>query len=137
MRAFGISDPGPVRRVNEDAFVSDEALSLFAVADGMGGHNAGEVASRLALEALHGFVQRSDASTECTWPCGIERNLSLTGNRLKTAVFLANRRVYRAAESHEDYTGMGSTIAGVLLDGERVAVAHVGDSRVYVLRGRS
>jgi protein phosphatase len=136
VRAFGISDPGPVRRINEDAFVSDEALALFAVADGMGGHNAGEVASRLALEALHGFVQRSDASTECTWPCGIERDLSLTGNRLKTAVFLANRRVYRAAESHEDYIGMGSTIAGVLLDGERIAVAHVGDSRVYVLRGQ-
>lgn len=135
VRASGLSDAGPIRKTNEDSFVADAALGLFAVADGMGGHAAGEVASRLALEAAHGFILRSNDSAEFSWPCGIDRHLSLDANRLKTAVHLANRRVFRAAESHDDYTGMGSTIASALIRDGRVAVAHVGDSRVYLLGG--
>lgn len=131
MRAFGVSDAGPVRKVNEDAFVSIPSFGLFAVVDGMGGHAAGEVAARLAIEATQAFIQRSHDSEEFSWPCGIDRQLSIDGNRLKTAVHLANRRVFRAAESYDDYTGMGSTIASVLVGVTRVAVAHVGDSRVY------
>jgi serine/threonine protein phosphatase PrpC len=131
VRAFGLSDTGPVRKVNEDTFISDPEFGLFAVADGMGGHAAGEVASRLAIEAAQAFIRRSRDSMEISWPCGLDRQLSLDGNRLKTAVHLANRRVFRAAESHDDYTGMGTTIAAVLIGSTKVSIAHVGDSRIY------
>jgi serine/threonine protein phosphatase PrpC len=129
--ACGVSETGP-RRSNEDSFVSDAALRFFAVADGMGGHAAGEVASRLALEAAAAFLKRSDGTTEFSWPCGIDRDLSYEGNRLRTAIFLANRRVFRAAESHDDYTGMGTTVAAGLISDGRLSVAHVGDSRAYL-----
>jgi len=135
VRGFGVSDVGPVRKVNEDAFLADDEFGLFAVADGMGGHAAGEVASRLVIEAAQAFIQRSHDARECSWPCGLDRQLSLDGNRLKTAVHLANRRVFRAAESHDEYTGMGSTVASVLIGGPKVSIAHVGDSRVYSYAG--
>lgn len=131
--ACGVSDAGRVRKTNEDAFISDGALNLFAVLDGMGGHRAGEVASRLALEAIDTFIKRSSQDTDFTWPYGIDDALSLDGNRLRTAIYLANRRVFRAAESRDDYTGMGTTVVGVLADRSRMAVGHVGDSRGYVL----
>lgn len=122
-----------MRRTNEDSFVIDEALQLFVVADGMGGHNAGEVASRLAVEAIVGFIRRSGHDADFTWPCGIDPALTFDGNRLKTAVHLANRRVFRAAESSDDYSGMGTTVASVLVSGRRMVVGNVGDSRVYTL----
>jgi len=131
VRAFGVSDRGPVRKVNEDAFLAADDCGFYAVADGMGGHAAGEVASRLALDAAEAFIRRSHETTEFSWPCGIDCQLSFQGNRLKTAVYLANRRVFRAAESHDDHIGMGSTIAAVLVGAATVAIAHVGDSRVY------
>jgi PPM family protein phosphatase len=134
-RGFGVSDPGPVRKVNEDSFLCNDELQLYVVADGMGGHSAGEVASRLAVEAMAAFMRRSHGSEEFSWPCGINPKLSYDGNRLRTAVFLANRRVFRAAESHDDYTGMGSTIVAGLVSGNRLSAAHVGDSRLYVARG--
>lgn len=133
--ACGVSDAGRVRKSNEDAFISDADLNLFAVADGMGGHRAGEVASKLALEAIDTFIKRSSEDTDFTWPYGIDDSLSLDGNRLRTAIYLANRRVFRAAESRDDYTGMGTTIVGSLVNRSRVALAHVGDSRLYVLAG--
>jgi protein phosphatase len=117
--------------VNEDAFLLDVDQRLFAVADGMGGHNAGEVASQLALEALAGFVRRSATDTDLSWPYGVLPDLSFLANRLRTALHLANRRVFRAAESHDDYTGMGTTVVAALVDGARAAIAHVGDSRIY------
>ena len=131
LSAYAATDPGPVRRVNEDAFVLDADQRLYAVADGMGGHNAGEVASQLALEALTGFVRRSSTDTEMSWPYGVVAELSFLANRLRTALHLANRRVFRAAETHDDYTGMGTTLVAALVDGARAAIAHVGDSRVY------
>ena len=135
LHAAASTDAGPVRRTNEDKFLLAHELSLFAVADGMGGHHAGEVASKLALESLAGFIRRSLDDADCSWPYGIEPNLSMAGNRLHTAISLANRRVFREAESHDDYTGMGSTVAAVLCVGAVAVVGHVGDSRAYLFRG--
>ena len=98
VEAFGISHPGLVRKTNEDGFICDEQLRLFAVADGMGGHSAGEVASSLALEAMAGFIRRSHDNSDFSWPYGVRPELSLGGNRLRTAAHLANRRVFRASE---------------------------------------
>jgi protein phosphatase len=137
LEAHGLSDPGPVRKSNEDSFISDPALRLFVVADGMGGHSAGEVASGLAVETIAGFIRRTEADEEFSWPYGIESGLSFSANRLRTAVHLANRRVFRAAERYDEYTGMGTTVVGALIAGARLAVANAGDSRLYVFgKGR-
>jgi PPM family protein phosphatase len=134
VRACGVSDVGRVRKTNEDTFVSDPEIRLFAVADGMGGHGAGEVASRLAIEAVTAFISRSAEDTDFSWPYGIDQTLSMDGNRLRTAIYLANRRIFRTAESNDDYNGMGTTIVGLLVNGSRMSVGHVGDSRLYLLR---
>jgi serine/threonine protein phosphatase PrpC len=133
IRACGMSDAGRVRKTNEDTFVSDPEVRLFAVADGMGGHSAGEVASRLAIEAITGFIRRSASDTDFSWPYGIDQTLSFDGNRLRTAIHLANRRVFRAAESTDDYSGMGTTIVALLVNGSQLSIGHVGDSRLYLL----
>ena len=132
LRAIGLSDVGRFRKGNEDAFACVDELQLFVVADGMGGHSAGEVASRLALEAMVGFVRRSSNGDEFSWPYGIDPDLSFDANRLRTAIQLANRRVFRAAEGHDDYTGMGTTIVSALISGRTLVVGHVGDSRLYL-----
>ena len=134
LRAFATTDRGPIRRTNEDAFVIDDELGVLIVADGMGGHAAGDVASRLAVEAIVGFLKRSHGEHEYSWPYGIEPHLSLNGNRLRTAIHLANRRVFRAGESHDEYTGMGTTVVCALIAGHQMIVGHVGDSRLYLLR---
>jgi PPM family protein phosphatase len=132
--AGACSDRGPVRRINEDSYLINAETGLLVVADGMGGHAAGEVASRLAVEAVAGFIDRSHGETEYSWPYGVDPTLSLQGNRLRTAVHLANRRVFRAAEGHDDYTGMGTTVVALLVGSRYITVAHVGDSRVYLLK---
>ena len=133
IQACGISDTGRVRKSNEDKFISDPEFRLFAVADGMGGHSAGEVASRLAIDTLHGLIRRSAADTDFSWPYGLDKTLSFDGNRLRTGVHLANRKVFRAAESSDDYSGMGTTIVCMLVGDGRISVAHVGDSRLYLV----
>jgi serine/threonine protein phosphatase PrpC len=132
VEAYGLSDAGPIRKSNQDRFVSDTALRLFLVADGMGGHSGGEMASSLAAETIIGFIRRTDEDAEYSWPYGIEPGLSFLGNRLRTAVHLANRRVFRAAERYDEYTGMGTTVVAALISGTRLAVANAGDSRLYL-----
>jgi len=132
VKAFGLSETGPVRHMNEDCFVSAEDLRLFVVADGMGGHAAGEVAARVAVESIQNFIRRSHETTDFSWPYGIDPTLSYEANRLKTAVSLANRRINRLAEDHDDYLGMGTTVVCALLSDGHLIVAHVGDSRLYV-----
>jgi protein phosphatase len=129
-----VSDVGRVRKTNEDAFVADLDVSLFCVADGMGGHDAGEVASALAIDAITAFIRRSAGDTDFSWPYGIDRSLSYDANRLRTAIHLANRRIFRTAENNDDYNGMGTTIVGAIVSGDRMAIAHVGDSRLYLVR---
>ena len=132
MRAFGLSETGPVRHMNEDCFVSAEDLRLFVVADGMGGHAAGEVAAKLAVESIENFIRRSHETTDFSWPYGIDPTLSYEANRLKTAVSLANRRINRMAENHDDYLGMGTTVVCALVSHGQLVIAHVGDSRLYI-----
>jgi protein phosphatase len=132
IEAFGLSEIGPVRPINEDCFISAEDLQLFVVADGMGGDAAGEMAARVAAESIERFIRRSQETTDFSWPYGIDAKLSYEGNRLKTAVNLGNRRIHRLAENHDDYLGMGTTVVCVLLAGRQMIVAHVGDSRLYV-----
>ena len=136
IRACGVSDIGSVRATNEDLFVADLGLQLFAVADGMGGHNAGEVASRLAVDAMTEFIRRSaDQAASLVWPYGTDPALSRDANRLRTAIQLANLTIFRAAESDQAYTRMGTTIVGLLVDHSRVVIGHVGDSRLYLVAG--
>ena len=138
IRSFAISEVGPVRANNEDCVLSDDALALYVVADGMGGHAAGEVAAHLAVEAIQDFIRRTQSSDDdITWPHGIDPNLSAAGNRVRTAIQLANRSIYDTAQRQADYHGMGTTVVCALATGATVTVGHVGDSRLYLLtRGR-
>jgi serine/threonine protein phosphatase PrpC len=130
LSAYGATHPGR-RASNEDALLVEPALGLFVVADGMGGHKAGEVASRIAVEAIREFIQDSRAP-DITWPYGLDPTISLNANRLRTAVRVANGRVLEASEQRADYTGMGTTVVAVLAIGDRLVFAGVGDSRVYL-----
>jgi len=134
LEAFGLTDVGRRRKLNEDNFLVDTETNLYAVCDGMGGHNAGEVASKMAIETLGAFIQKSHKEKEITWPYGLDVNLSFDGNRLKTAIKLANKRVYKAADNREDYTGMGTTVVAMLVSGKTLTIGSAGDSRCYLFR---
>jgi serine/threonine protein phosphatase PrpC len=103
------------------------------VADGMGGQAAGEVASRTVVDAIADFIRRSHEAEDHSWPCGIDASLTAAGNRLRTAIYLANRSVFQLAESNDDYLGMGSTVVCAMIDGNRLTIGHAGDSRLYLL----
>jgi len=126
------SDVGRKRKGNEDAHSVDSEHKLFVVADGMGGHAAGEVASRVAVEAINEFVALTAGNDEITWPFGLDETISYDGNRLKTAIRHANRRVLEATHERADLEGMATTVAAVLVDRDVANLAHVGDSRIYL-----
>jgi serine/threonine protein phosphatase PrpC len=126
--------PGAVRTINEDSASWDPEMLFLVVADGMGGHNAGEVASGLAVEAASAFLQKSASTDDFTWPFGVNPKLSFGANRVTTAAKVANRRVFRASEERTEYTGMGTTLVLALVEGAHVTFANVGDSRLYTMR---
>ena len=128
--------PGTVRTINEDSSLLEPDLGVVAVADGMGGHNAGEVASQLALDTIRSFLKKSASGDDITWPFGFTPTLSFAANRLMTAIKIANRRVFRASEERSEYTGMGTTVVAAVLEGARLAYSGVGDSRIYSFDGR-
>ena len=134
VKACGLSDVGRARSHNEDCFGIDPELQMFVVADGMGGHNHGEVASRIAVKAIQEFVEET-ADHDTTWPFVYDARLQRHSNRLKTAIRIAHDKVLRAIRNDGSLIGMGTTVVGFLLKGSTAAVAHVGDSRAYRLRG--
>jgi len=131
--AHGLSDKGLSRTNNEDSFYSDKDLGLFIVADGMGGHSAGEVASRMAVEALSGYIRKSCAGGEPLIGRS-DSGRSDASNRLVSGIRLANQVVCEAAKNNPSWQGMGTTIVAALADGDRLSIAHVGDSRAYLVR---
>jgi serine/threonine protein phosphatase PrpC len=130
------TDVGMKRTHNEDYFSLIEDEQLFIVADGMGGHEKGEVASKKAADTLQEFYARTK-DEDATWPYKMDRQLSYAENRLVCAIKLANYSIYEAAarESRAKGTGMGTTLVTTLINGDRAYIAHVGDSRVYRIRG--
>jgi serine/threonine protein phosphatase PrpC len=127
--------PGNVRTINEDASMWEPDIAALAVADGMGGHNAGEVASQLALDTIRAFLKKSASGDDFTWPFGFSPTMSFAANRLMTAIKVANRRVFRASEERTEYTGMGTTVVALIVEGSRIAFCGVGDSRIYSFDG--
>lgn len=129
------TDPGLRRTSNEDSYCTRADIGLFMVADGMGGHVAGEVASRMAVDTIQNFIQETaGADKNRTWPFPFEAAISLEANRLKAAFRLANRQIANASADTADLRGMATTASAVLTGRHTVCVAHVGDSRVYAMR---
>jgi protein phosphatase len=135
IEAHGLTDPGRKRKHNEDTLRIEPAIGLAVVADGMGGHQSGEVASALAVETLEAFVARAHRDRDLTWPFGVDPARSFEANCLITAIKLANRSVFQTAASRDDLTGMGTTVVAVLARDGRLHYAGVGDSRAYLVRG--
>ena len=130
------TDAGRRRNSNEDSHSTRPDVGLFIVADGMGGHVAGEVASRVAVESISAFIQETaGADRNRTWPFPFEPELSFEANRLKAAFRLANRRIAAAIADSQDLRGMATTASAMLVGDDHACVAHIGDSRVYVLQG--
>ena len=124
-RAFGLTDVGRRRETNEDEFLVEPALDLYVVADGMGGHAAGEVASRLAVEALRESLSAPQEDRGGHGPAAVS---------LQQAVHHANLRICDSVNSHAERRGMGTTVVALLVRDETAIIGHVGDSRAYLLR---
>jgi protein phosphatase len=128
------TDVGRKRPGNEDSFCVAPGLGLFVVADGMGGHAAGEVASRLAVETIQEWMAKYRGGTDSAEVGEPVATYSREANFLLTSIRRANRIIFDAAQSRPEYAGMGTTVVAVLgLDGQ-VVLAHVGDSRIYRIR---
>ena len=134
--SFGLSDRGLRRHHNEDAFLLRDDLGLAIVADGMGGHAAGEVASDLAVREVERVVGQTRAHDGDAWPEGWDRRLSANANRIMASILAAHRSVTEAVEGNLGLRGMGATVVATLLDSAsgQLTIGHVGDSRAYTFR---
>jgi serine/threonine protein phosphatase PrpC len=133
--AAGLSDVGRQREHNEDSYAIDDEHGLFVVADGMGGHSAGDVASKLATSTISDFF-RTLAGEDVTWPTHFDRTLSDEENRLLTSIGIANRRIFETSQATRSLAGMGTTVVGAhfSVKKKKMYVGHVGDSRAYRIR---
>lgn len=134
VEAFAWTDPGPVRENNEDTFLVDEDTGLFVVADGMGGHAAGEVASRIAVDAIRELLQGGVDPDETRLDRAVADPADVLRERLRYAMNQASVRIRREAQAHPEYSGMGTTVCVLLIESGQAHIAHVGDSRIYRLR---
>ncbi len=123
----GLTDPGRIREQNEDNIAMAPEAGLVVVADGMGGHRAGEVASRLAVEAIQHHIVNTLAEAK-----GNSNNVEVMA--VRDAIQRANRSIYEHARENPEYAGMGSTVVVTLFYGDKLCVGHVGDSRLYRFR---
>lgn len=130
--AAGQTDIGCVRKHNEDNFLIDNELGLFIVADGLGGHAAGEVASQIVVEKVGQFIAQT-VEHDRTWPLEYDVSIPYDGNRLKAALLLSDQAIVEDIRSNPERESMGSTVVACLVRDGGVTLVHVGDSRAYML----
>ena len=130
----GQTDVGRKRAHNEDNFAIMAEYGLYVVADGMGGHASGEIASKMAVDTLQEFFASTADDPERTWPYKMDRSKGYEENRLVTGIKLCNLRIYEQAQRNAKQRGMGTTLASLFAVEDGVYIAHVGDSRVYRIR---
>ena len=139
LQCAGLTDTGMVRDHNEDSFLVSQTESFVVVADGMGGHQSGEVASRMAINEIESFYEetlKQESPIDLPlWPAGRRKPKSREERRLIASMVRANSVIHRAAGENPKYNGMGTTCVGAFFVEEGVMIAHVGDSRCYRLRG--
>jgi protein phosphatase len=123
------------RRHNEDSFVANDDLGLFVVADGMGGHVGGEVASRTVADGVLEFIRATANDPDKTWPFGIDPELSQPANRLQVAIRCANQKLAELVSADTALGGTGATISAALFAEDRLVVSNLGDCRAYLVRG--
>ena len=129
------TDPGLRRTKNEDSYCARPKLGLFVVADGMGGHAGGAVASRLAVDAIQAVTEETTGlGPRDTWPIPFDSAVGREGSRLRTGFDVANRRIAERVASTDALRGMATTAVAMLVADAPAALAHVGDSRAYLLR---
>lgn len=136
IKAFGLTHQGLQRNNNEDTLLVQDSTRLYLVADGMGGHRSGELASNRAAALIDDFVKQTDLSPEITWPFGYSPDLSVNANRLINALKLANSAIWTQAGSDPAHHGMGTTVVCLLIDDGVATFASAGDSRLYLLRSQ-
>ncbi len=134
VRFAGRTDVGQVRDLNEDALLMPSEMALAVVADGMGGHAAGEVASQIAVDTVDQYYRTTQEQEQPTWPLRIPQ-LEIEKARMITAIKLANAEIFAQAAADSSKKGMGCTVEALYVSQGRVFVGHVGDSRVYRYRG--
>ena len=128
------TDVGLRRAHNEDSLCADPDLGLFVVCDGRGGHKAGEVASRLAVQVIQEHLRELSANALQPIAGAYDSAFSPQTNRLASAIRLANRAIDAAGRSQPDHAGMGTTVVSAVISGQILSIAHVGDSRMYLIR---
>jgi len=133
IRSVGLTDAGRVREHNEDTIGSDPDMGLFVLADGMGGYNAGEVASGIAVKTIMSLVKEAVERQDLTL-ADRESRLSRPSIVLRDSIMRANKIIYQTAKTQPQCEGMGTTIVACMFFDNRVSIAHVGDSRMYRLR---
>ncbi len=133
----GITDVGQKRQNNEDNFLINDEINLYVVADGMGGHVGGEFASQIAVTTIEEVIQNVEVDPEATRPdwAALGSNVAISGEKLKYAIRLAGKRIFDRTNDEPELRGMGTTTVAMLFDHNRVFLAHVGDSRAYLVRG--
>lgn len=129
------TDLGRVRKNNEDCYAIEPSLQLYVLSDGMGGQAHGEVASKLAVQTVLTHCRQGENSRATPIFGESSPDVSERTNRLASAIHLANRKVFETASANPEQKGMGATIVAAWIDAQRLSIAHVGDSRAYLLRG--
>jgi PPM family protein phosphatase len=130
-----LSHVGRRRQTNQDCFLVNADCYLYLIADGLGGHAAGTLAAKLTATSIADFVELVSASAAVSWPFGYSLQFPFEHNVLRTAVLLANLKVCQEAEAREGCSGMGSTVVGIWARNHSAFWTHLGDSRIYLLRG--
>ena len=132
-KSAALTHPGMKRELNEDSYVILENEGVFVVADGMGGHNAGEVASKIAVDTISEFFHSSEEDDDITWPYKLDPALALDANKLMVGIKFANKRIFKQSSEVAECSGMGTTVVSIIAQDEsnELYIAHVGDSRCY------